>query len=301
MKKRRPAPSPPAAPAAGPSGDVAPGARATTRGVAGERRVELAHHLRRGALLRAVDGRGAARPGERVVDVAGHQHLGGGRGAGRGRTGRCGRGGPAPRRPPAAPGRRRRGSGRPARAASRRRRRWWRCRRCRSPAGAARRRARPGSAGRCRSVVVTRGSRRARGTSGSPEAAAISMTAVRPSPSTPQAASTGSPSGPRTAVRLGWPAVASSSASTVPSPPSAMGTFTTSAPGKTARTPRSMAWATCSAEALPLNESGATMTRIPVSSPSAVPVTAAAAPRAAGCGAARRSRARSRPRTGPRW
>ena len=55
-------------------------------------------------------------------------------------------------------------------------------------------------------------------TRSSPDARAISITAVRPS--SRQAASTGSPSGPvTTVVRLGPP-----SASRVPSPPSAIGT-----------------------------------------------------------------------------
>ena len=57
------------------------------------------------------------------------------------------------------------------------------------------------------------------------------MTAVRPSPRTPQRASTGSPSGPRTVRVSKRPPVASTRASTVPSPPSAMGIFTTSCIG----------------------------------------------------------------------
>jgi len=51
----------------------------------------------------------------------------------------------------------------------------------------------------------------------------------------------------------------------VPSPPSAMGTHTTSAPGAAARTPRAIAAATSSAARHSLNESGAatTFTRPP--------------------------------------
>ena len=88
------------------------------------------------------------------------------------------------------------------------------------------------------------------------------MTAVSPSPSTPQRACTGSPSGPRTVRSSSRPRVAATRASTVPSPPSAMGTFATSASGNTARAPRSIASATASAERLPLNESGAMTIRM---------------------------------------
>ncbi|KAG1529484.1 hypothetical protein G6F50_017966 [Rhizopus delemar] len=58
-----------------------------------------------------------------------------------------------------------------------------------------------------------------------PAAAAISMTAV-PSSSNPQTASTLWPSASLTVSCRSWPPVAASTASTVPSPPSAIGTHT---------------------------------------------------------------------------
>src|SRR6266516_981943 len=74
-------------------------------------------------------------------------------------------------------------------------------------------------------VVVIRGSRRSGGTSGSPEAAAISITAVlsalSTSPKMPKKAATGSPSGPVTVAGMMVPPVAATIASTVPSRPSA--------------------------------------------------------------------------------
>ncbi len=79
-------------------------------------------------------------------------------------------------------------------------------------------------------VVARRGSRRAFGTSQRPEAEAISSTAVRPSPSNPNGAATGSPSGPVTVTSRYDPPVAATSAATVPSPPSAIGTRSISAP-----------------------------------------------------------------------
>ena len=57
-------------------------------------------------------------------------------------------------------------------------------------------------------------------------------------PRTPQRASTGRPSGPRTVRVSKRPPVAVTSASTVPSPPSAMGTFTTCASGQAAQDAR---------------------------------------------------------------
>ena len=59
-----------------------------------------------------------------------------------------------------------------------------------------------------------------------PDAAAISMTAVWPSPSSPKKPATGCPKGPVTVTGTIRPDVASTSARTVPSPPSAMGSFT---------------------------------------------------------------------------
>ena len=85
--------------------------------------------------------------------------------------------------------------------------------------------------------------------------AAISITAVRPS--SRHAASTGSPSGPVTVVvRLGPP-----SASSVPSPPSAIGTSSQSQPSSKAASP--IALATAAADAVPRSLSGAATTRTP--------------------------------------
>ena len=60
------------------------------------------------------------------------------------------------------------------------------------------------------------------------------MTAVSPS-TMPQAASTGAPSGPRTTVFCQRPPLAVTTASTVPGPPSAMGTKVSSASGSARR------------------------------------------------------------------
>ncbi|EXI74920.1 MAG: hypothetical protein AW07_01531 [Candidatus Accumulibacter sp. SK-11] len=110
-------------------------------------------------------------------------------------------------------------------------------------------------------VVVSRGSRWPGASSGSPDAAAISTTAVVPSPRIPHCASTGARRGPLTRVWRSVPPVAPTRAATVPSPPSAIGTLRTSASGKTSRMPRSIASATPTALRLPLNESGATTMR----------------------------------------
>ena len=93
------------------------------------------------------------------------------------------------------------------------------------------------------------GSRRAGAISSRPEAAAISMTAV-PSASMPQTASTLWPSASFTVCMRASPEAAASTASTVPSPPSAMGTQTVCAPGMAAFTPRAMASAAAGAEML---------------------------------------------------
>ena len=110
-------------------------------------------------------------------------------------------------------------------------------------------------------VVASSGRRRSGGTRSRPEAAAISITAVRPSPSSAQRASTGSPSGPVTRRTNQRPPVAWTRAAAVPSPPSARGRATTAAPGQPRRTPRAMADAASGAVRLPLKESGATSTR----------------------------------------
>ena len=79
-------------------------------------------------------------------------------------------------------------------------------------------------------------------------------------PSRAYVASTGSPYGPLTrAVRAVAPAARN--ASTVPSPPSAIGTRTHIASGTTSRTPSASAVATSAAPRLPLNLSGATTMR----------------------------------------
>lgn len=74
-------------------------------------------------------------------------------------------------------------------------------------------------------VLACSGARCAGGTSARPLAAAISITAVRPSPVSPKNACTGVPSGPLTVQSITRPPVAATSASTVPSPPSATGTL----------------------------------------------------------------------------
>ena len=224
VKKRSPAPSPPAAPAPGRSATSArPVAARGHLGEAVERRVELLHRLRRRPLLRAVDRRGAARPAQRVVHVAGDDEVAGGEA--RVEPARSMRASRASAAPPS-------GSSSPAPSRKRTPRR---PRDARSavvggaPADADHhaplagveggadelaRAARAGEPG----VAARLG-----GTSGSPEAAAISTTAVTPSPSTPKRAS--SPARPAARTRCARsvrPPVTSTSASTVPSPPSAM-------------------------------------------------------------------------------
>src|SRR5213596_1834027 len=93
-----------------------------------------------------------------------------------------------------------------------------------------------------------------------PAADAISTTAVRPESMSPYRAWTGSPSGPSTCAVRFSPCLAETSASTVPSPPSATGTSMISALGRTARTPRAMAAAACVAVSVPLKAFGATST-----------------------------------------
>gem|GEM_PF-5561216 len=103
------------------------------------------------------------------------------------------------------------------------------------------------------SVVVVLGLRRFEGTMASPEALAISITAVRPSPMTPHCASTCWLMGPVTVLVKISPQVASTSACSVPSPPSATGSKTVSASGTAARTPLAIAWAASRPEMPPLN------------------------------------------------
>src|SRR5258708_12875445 len=107
-------------------------------------------------------------------------------------------------------------------------------------------------------VVAMRGSRCSAGTSGRPELAAISITALRPSPISPKKASTGCPKGPVTSRSTTCPLVASTSACVVPSPPSATGTILIAASGYTSRAPSAIAWPVSAALRLPFNDCGAT-------------------------------------------
>lgn len=107
-------------------------------------------------------------------------------------------------------------------------------------------------------VVAVSGAKIPGGSRRSPEASAISTTAV-PSRSA-YAASTVSPIGPVTrTVRRSNPAA--TAASTVPSPPSATGSSVTSRPGTTERSPAATCAATCTAVSEPLNLSAAISTR----------------------------------------
>src|SRR2546430_11460773 len=108
--------------------------------------------------------------------------------------------------------------------------------------------------------VVSRGARTRSGMSVTPMTAESSTTAVRPDSITPYFAETGSPSGPSTPAVRYSPWLAETSASSVPSPPSATGTSTTSASGKTSRTPRAIASAASVAVRVPLKAFGATTT-----------------------------------------
>ena len=111
-------------------------------------------------------------------------------------------------------------------------------------------------------VVVRSGLRLSAGTSGSPAAADISITAVVPSGRMPYCASRGSPSGPVTQTLRSVPPRPSVSASTVPSPPSATGCTCTAASGKTRKIPSRTASPACRELRLPLKESIATITFI---------------------------------------
>ena len=123
----------------------------------------------------------------------------------------------------------------------------------------------PSSAARISSpvpkVVVVRGLRRSSGTRAKPEARAISMTAVRPSPMTPHCAVRYSPSGPVTGASKKRPPVVSMSAASVPSPPSATGISVVSASGMARNTPLWMARAASRAPILCLKAWGAMTTR----------------------------------------
>ncbi len=96
------------------------------------------------------------------------------------------------------------------------------------------------------------GLRRDGGNNAKPEARAISITAVVPSPITPHRAWIGSFKGPVTVLVKNSPLVLPTRASSVPSPPSATGSWTVSAPGKTAFTPSLMAFAASTPGSPPL-------------------------------------------------
>jgi hypothetical protein len=98
-------------------------------------------------------------------------------------------------------------------------------------------------------------------TPGSPVASASSTTAVRPSGETAHRADVGRPIASTVATVRGSAPQTASSASRVPSPPSAMGRRVTTASGAAASTPSATAEATSDADRLPLNESGQTTTR----------------------------------------
>ena len=90
-----------------------------------------------------------------------------------------------------------------------------------------------------------------------PDADAISITAVSPSPSTPKCAVISRISGSWTFLWKIFPFVAVTSVTTVPSPPSARGTNFILASGKTFLIPSSMNLATSGDVRQSLNESGA--------------------------------------------
>ncbi len=116
-------------------------------------------------------------------------------------------------------------------------------------------------------VEASSGLRSAGASSGRPEAAAISITAV-PSSSSRYEASIGRPSGSRTRAVRRVPPRARSTASTVPSPPSARGTASISicCPSACAArcAPCASATATSAALRLPLREAGAISRRMAV-------------------------------------
>ena len=94
----------------------------------------------------------------------------------------------------------------------------------------------------------------------SPTAFATSMTAVVPSPSAPHSASIWRPIASSTFAVRTSPPEASTSACSVPSPPSATGTMTVSASGHTRFTPADIASAISMPVRLSLNPCGASTT-----------------------------------------
>src|SRR5262249_44496299 len=93
----------------------------------------------------------------------------------------------------------------------------------------------------------------------SPDTSANSTTAI--SPRRAYAVHTGSPVGPDAVTRTA-PKPAANAAATGPSPPSAIGTTDTSAPGRTRWIPERTAAPTCAAVNDPLNLSDAIRTRV---------------------------------------
>ena len=209
-----------------------------------ERAVEQQDVLGVGTLLRPVHGRGTARAAQRVVDVArGNEGDRGCRHARRAAAGRCARGPrasapPGPTSPPAA------SRNRPPSA----------CAMPTPPSFVAlppmhtTTRAGPCSSACPISSPVPRWSCGAgRGapsrTSASPDALAISTTATSPAGvgASPNGAVTDSPVGPVTFSSCRVPPKPSTSASSVPSPPSAIGTSSRSSPGRLRSHPASTA------------------------------------------------------------
>ncbi|MNZ81333.1 hypothetical protein D3C78_999960 [compost metagenome] len=109
-------------------------------------------------------------------------------------------------------------------------------------------------------VELAQASRCSTGTSCRPLASAISMIAVHDSGSQPHWALTSCPKGPVTRALRRSPGVVARMASIVPSPPSAMGHWTSSASGSASRSPQAIESATSAALRLSLNESGAMTT-----------------------------------------
>ncbi len=107
-------------------------------------------------------------------------------------------------------------------------------------------------------VVAFMGSSPPGGTSSIPLAEAISMTAVRPSGSKPYDATTGSPRGPVTVTERSSPPVARTTASVVPSPPSAIGITMISASLRLSWSASAMILPASSLLILPLKLSAAT-------------------------------------------
>ena len=105
-------------------------------------------------------------------------------------------------------------------------------------------------------VDVFEGLRSSTAIRGNPLADAISMIAVVPAK--PYVAATGASSGPFTSIVISEPPRASTTASTVPSPPSATFISITSQSGYISCTPRAALSATSFDESEPLNESDAT-------------------------------------------